>query len=331
MMEMNELSTGIAKGVQMAKRGKDVSCLYLVILFIAVIFCNGSSLCAADGAVSNEENRFIGLSVSDGLMFFNEMVSESGPNYVKARKVHAELFHVCLEARKADYVKGSLSTGLLEDYTSLDVRLSKRVADGVADPNAWAKTDIEDVSKELGEIISSFEPHLQNPFEREKPRELGDKCEDILRAALNGVRVELREYIKLVIAEADNSVLLRKAEDLCEANRRAIVLSFVFRFVDFDGRREKPQTSEKQVDMKMLKQFQGDINRTIYWNRILRKKLKDSHPTSASRLLKYSNSELRRLKVLRAVLNKDMKEAQSLLLVAFRISHPLKETVGSPL
>lgn len=323
-MKANKLFTGTGKGMPMAKRGKDANRLFLVFLFIAMIFCNGSSLCAADGAGSNE-NRFVDRCVSDGLMLFNEMVSESGKNFVKAREVHSELFHVCLEAHKANYVKGELATGLLDEYESLDKDLSMPLPEGLDDPNAWAEDNIEKASKKLGEIISSFEPHLENTFEQDTPDNLDAKCEDSLWVALNGVRMELREFIKLLMAEeSDNSVILGKAEDLCEANRRAIVLSFLHRFVDFESQREKSQPSDKQVDLKMFRQFQGDINRTIYWNGILSKRLKDNDQTSARRLMKYSDSELRRLKVLRAVLNKNMKEAQSLLLVEFKISYPLK-------
>lgn len=83
------------------------------------------------------------------------------------------------------------------------------------------------------------------------------------------------------------------------------------------------ETSGEGLDVRDIREFRGDINRTIYWNRVLQKRLKGS---DVSVLEEYTASELRRLRVLRAVLNEDMREAQALLLVAFRASFPLKTT-----
>jgi len=321
-MKTTNLFTGIYKGMTMAKSGKDVNHLFLVFLFFAMIFCNGEPLCAA-GVKAGDEHKFVSLCLSDGLLLFNELVSEAGKDYVQARKVHSELFRICIEAHKADYVRGKLSRPLLEGYESVYEALRTPVPKGVNDPNAWAKVEIKKASKNLGDLILSFAPHLEKPFEPEVPQKLDEKCEASLRAALNQVKVELREYIRLLLAKADNSVILSQAEDVCEANRRAILLAFIFRFADFENRSDMSQVADKQVGVKMLQKFQGDINRTIHWNGVIRERLKESDPNSASRLLQYSNSELRRLKVIQAISDKDMSEAQSLLLIAFKDSYPL--------
>lgn len=332
---MSELFGRIKKGWSMAKCNKvvyrDVPHLFWGFLLIALIFCGGSSVYADDGDGSNK-SELVRRYVSESLLFYNELASESGIDFVKARRVHADLLSIYLKARKADYVNAvftdEVAKGFLKDLESIKNALErdiKNVPEAKKNPNAWAKGDIKEASERLHGILMGFEPYLETPFDLAGFEVLGVKCRDDLGIALSDVKAKLRVYIQHLTAEkADNHVTVREAEKLCEANRRGIVLLFLARFADFEGRTAKGQPSKMGLGLKALRQFRGDINRTIYWNRILEKRLKGSD--EASVLAKYSASELRRLRVLRAVLNRDMREAQYLLLVAFKKSVPLKTT-----
>lgn len=324
----------VKQGWSMAKSNKvvykDVLRLFGSFLFIALIFCDGSSVCADDGKGSDE---LAWRCVSDGLLLYNELATESGRDFVKARKVHADLLSMYVEAREADYV-GALLTdeaaaGILKSLKSIKESLEKAVPpEGEQDPNAWAEKDIKDASERLGKILIGFEQYLKEPFDLNGFEKLGDRCREDLYVALKDVKAKLRAYINDLTTEKANdlTMTIEKAVKLCEANRKAIVLLFLVRFARFEDQGVNAETSGEGLDLRVLRQFRGDINRTIYWNRILQKRLKGSDEAV---LKKYSDSELRRLRVLRAVLNKDMREAQAFLLVAFRKSFPLKTTSDS--
>lgn len=308
---------------------KDVLRLFGGFLFVALIFCNGSSVYAgADDSKASNKINLAWRYVSDGLLFYNELAKEAGSDFVKARKMHADLLGKYvreMEAREADYVTALLTeeaARILENLKSIRKSLKEDVPPDQQNPNAWAKQDVNEASEKLGNLLKDFEPYLKDPFDFDGFEKLGDKCRIDLYAALKKVTVKLREYIEhLTVLKADNPLAIKKAEELCEANREAIVLLFLNRFARFEGQGVNAESSVEGLDLRILRQFRGDINRTIYWNRVLRKRLKGS---DESVLKKYSASELRRLRVLRAVLNEDMREAQDLLLIAFRDSFPLK-------
>jgi len=327
-MMTSELFAG-KQGWSMAKSNKvvykDVLRLFGGFLFVALIFCDGSSVCADDGKGSDE---LAWRYVSDGLLLYNELKSESGSDFVKARKVHADLLSMYVEAREADYVAALLTdeaaAGILKSLKSIKESLEKAVPpEGEQDPNAWAEKDIKDASERLGKILIVFEPYLKEPFDLDGFEKLGDRCREDLYAALKDVKAKIRAYINDLTTEKANDLTIEKAVKLCEANRKAIVLLFLARFARFEDQGVNAETSGEGLDLRVLRQFRGDINRTIYWNRVLQKRLKGNDEAV---LKKYSVSELRRLRVLRAVLNEDMREAQALLLVAFRASFPLKTT-----
>lgn len=331
-MMTSELFAG-KQGWSMAKSNKvvykDVLRFFGGFLFVALIFCDGSSVCADDGKGSNK-SELVRRYVSDGLLLYNELASESGRDFVRSRKVQAGLLSMYvreMEVRQLKYAAALLTdeaASILANLKSIRESLEEAVPEGEQNPNVWAEEDIKEASKQLGKILKGFEPYLKNAFDLDGFEDLGDKCREDLYAALEDVKVKLREYIKLLtVMKADNHLAVKKAEELCEANRKAIVLLFLARFARFEDQGVKAEASNKGLDLRVLRQFRGDINRTIYWNGVLQKRLKGS---DASVLKKYSASELRRLRVLRAVLNKDMREAQALLLVTFRASFRLKTT-----
>jgi hypothetical protein len=101
----------------------------------------------------------------------------------------------------------------------------KIVPEDNQDPNAWAKEDIEKASKRLGELLTTFEPYLKEPFDIDGFEKLGDECRKELRTALGDVNAKLKAYI--------NDLTIENGKELCEANRKAIVLLFLNRFARF--------------------------------------------------------------------------------------------------
>jgi len=316
------------KGLFMSKTNevvyKDVLRFFWVFLFVVLVLCDGSSVCADGGKGSDELVR---RYVSDGLLLYNELVNESGSNFLKARKAHADLLGMYvreMKTRQLEYAANLLTdeaANILENLNSIRESLLKSVPKDQQNPNAWAEKDIKDASKRLGKILIGFEPYLKKPFDFDGFEKLGDECRKELDAALKEVKVKLGAYINDLTTKKADELTIKRAEELCQANRKTIVLLFLNRFARFEDQEAGAETSNKGLDLRVLRQFRGDINRTIYWNRVLKKKLKGSEHVSV--LTAYSVSELRRLRVLQAVLDNDMREVQDLLLVAFKRSKPV--------
>lgn len=97
---------------------------------------------------------------------------------------------------------------------------------------------------------------------------------------------------------------------LCMANRKSIVYLYLVRF----GHQEI-------VSKETLKQFRSDINRTIYYNKVLQqtydmKNVEVIENSAYKRFDNYSDSELRRLWLLQAIIDNDIQQTQVLLQIA---------------
>lgn len=322
-MMISELFIG-KKGQSMDKVDKmaykDVFCLFLGFLFVALIFCGGMSVCCADDKASTKVD-FVNRYISDGLLFFSELYSESGDDFLGAREIHRRLLGTYLREmkdRQLIYAATLLTEEavsierILKELRSIRKTLGEPVPTNKKDPNGWAKNDLEKVSKQLGDLLISFKPRLKVPFDiGDKFEKLGEECRKELRKALKEVTVRLDAYIEGITTNKANDLLMKRARELCEANREAIVYFYIFRFARFEDPEVNAETSGEGLDVRTLRQFSGDVNRTIYWNGVLQKRAEEKN---AKLLRKYTASEFRRLRVLRAVTDRDMREAQGLLL-----------------
>jgi len=81
------------------------------------------------------------------------------------------------------------------------------------------------------------------------------------------------------------------------ANRKAIVYLCLARF-----------NYQEIVDEEELRRFRTDINRTVYYNRVLQKTYEEDNP-NYKLLGEYSDSELRRLGLLQAIIYNDIHQA----------------------
>lgn len=288
-----------------ANRG---GCVAWKAIFVAFIICGGSLGWAGGDMLAS---RY----VSTALMLYNELATESGSDFLKASGVHADVLRTSVErmeqceldnmaVKSMTDEAGQILRGLKSAIASLERSVPE---EGRHDPNAWAKENIEEVSQQIGELINGFQSYLNEPFVLEGPEKLCSNCRKDLNDALKAVRERLSEYT--------SDLTLENAEDLCLANRKAIVYLFFARF-SIEDAEGKTQISKNSFDVKAVRQFRGDINRTIYWNRVLKKKTDKSDVSTL--LTAYSLSELRRLRVVQAVIDGDMKEATDILMVAYR-------------
>jgi hypothetical protein len=128
--------------------------------------------------------------------------------------------------------------------------------------------------------------------------------EAVSKETLTAIESSLKESSENVqIYAADPNVT--KAETACMANRKAIVYLYLARF-----------GYQQIVNEEELRTFRTDINRTIYYNRILQEQGADKDRSDYCRLDKYSDSERRRLRLLQAIIDNDIQQAQVLLQIA---------------
>ena len=132
----------------------------------------------------------------------------------------------------------------------------------------------------------------------------------------------LKEEAKLALNNSKECVNIfgnvqniSNSQEACRKNRITVALVYLIRCVFHDF-----ETLDGE-----LKQFRGDINRTIYYNKLLIKKnkellknnlsLKDKEKINKHNDLldKYTNSELRRLRIVDALLEKNIQNAENFL------------------
>lgn len=307
---------------------KEVLRLFSVFLFVTAIFGSGVSVCADDCDSSSKVDP-TGRYFTDGLFLFNLLTHESGEDYIEARKTHVELLSIYLNEVTGwhlEYAGGLLTdkaASILKEVESARDILKQDIPRDEKEPNVWAKDNMSKSAEGLGNLLEGAGPSIKTPFDINGFQVLGEKCGDMLREALKDVTKKLHVYIEDLTAEEskDNKLLIEDAANVCEANRKALVFLFIFRFVHFEDADLIAEPSGKGLDVKFIRQFTGDINRTIYWNEKLEKKLTEEK--NVSLLKEYTQSELRRLKILKAISNRDMPKIQTLLIETFEKSLPI--------
>lgn len=304
--------------------------LFLGFVFVALIFCSGGSVCADDGK-ANIKVDLGGRYFSDGLLIYNELKHESGKDFLRARKKHVDLLDLYLhemKGRQLEYAADLLTeeaASILKELRSIRDYLGNDVPKDKKDLNSWAESEINKASERFGKflIAKDFEQYQKKPFDIDGFEKLGKECRDDLTGALKEVTVRLNAYIKDIATRKPDDLLIKRAVELCEANRKAIILLYMFRFARFEDPDVNAETSGEGLDVRLLRQLSGDINRTIFWNSFLQKRIKNG---KAGILEKYSASEYRRVRLLKAILGRDMREAQFLLLKTLIESSPAKTT-----
>jgi len=256
-----------------------------------------------------EAEKLNARNASDSLMLLMELATEAGGShggcFTKAQKSHAYMIRKYVNHMEDRYV--SLFLQLPQFPGKSVIKKLKTVAEELekeVDSNDVADEKIEWASKEIAQCLAKgnflsgkstviFEPEIMSEEMR------------------NIIVYELEEAHKKAEIYAANPTL-PNAEAACMSNRRAIVCLYLARFGYQDF-----------IDRNTLKIFRTDINRTLYYNRVLQQ----SDPIKQGKNLEgqayedsdykaletHSDSELRRLRLLQTIIDNDIPQAQALL------------------
>lgn len=241
-------------------------------------------------------------NLNDSLMPATEM-KELGDDFIGAREDHAYILRQYLGHMKKR--NGSLLLRLL--YPKLSPR--KQLTSALAKLNLNEKEVQQDQAKnyinEAKEIVRQFTLKSQKFSDIQistfEPEDLPEELLIDAKSALDDSRECVKTY--------GNDPNMLNAQRACRKNRIAIALAYLVRcgYQDFNSLDDE------------LKQFQGDINRTIYYNDTLQGNT-ETPENDKKLLVGYTNSELRRLDVLQAIRDKDTPRAYKLLRKTIEVS-----------
>lgn len=236
-------------------------------------------------------------NATDSLMLLMELATESGDDYVQA---------------KSDFLK------ILRDYTN---HIEKRDLNWLLQLPPFSKKNVvkklESVAKDLEEaddqnackaiekasesiakFLTDSKMFTDEPITVFEPEVMSKEIQDAIRRSLKETHEKVERFA------ANESRTVDDARGVCMVNRKAIVYLYLARF-----------GHQQIVDQEGLKNFRTDINQTIYYNRLLQQTYKEDD-LNHKRLGAYSNSELRRLRLLQAIIDNDIQQAQVLLQIA---------------
>jgi len=272
----------------------------IVIIFICLIII-GVCLPVMLYAKANLP-ELVQRNVNDSLMLVVE-TKELGYDFIGAKNDHEYILKKYLGHMK----KRNFSLLLRLLYPELSPR--KQLTSALADLNLKEKVTEQDQAK--GEIKNAEETVKQFVSKSQKFSDIQilileheDVPEELLKDAKSALD-NSKKYVERYMVDPN----IENAQEACRKNRIAITLAYLVRcvFQDFN-------TLEDE-----LKQFRGDINRTIYYNDVLREK-KETSEENKELLGKYTKSELTRLEIVEAILDKDNHRAYKLLRETIEIS-----------
>lgn len=188
-----------------------------------------------------------------------------------------------------------------EQVTQLEHKYERIIAgelDKEVDSSDEARDKRDQASKEIAEYLKEWNFFSEKSAIIFEPEVMSEEIQAIIAYEFKDAHEKAEIY-------ADNPNL-PNAEAACISNRRAIVFLYLARFGYQDF-----------IDMDALKTFRTDINRTLYYNRVLQQ----SDPIRQGKDLKgqayensdyaaldtHSDSELRRLRLLQAIIDNDVQ------------------------
>jgi len=238
--------------------------------------------------------QLVQRNANDYLMVACEVATESGDDFITAGVDHADMLEHYIGR-----TNGKLQPRLLRLlYPKLSPQIElKPVVDslrGDLGGQSNARKRIQAAAGAIEQFLRSLEDSSSARIVTFRPEPLSKEVVEAVNEALDKSDETVKEY--------EDAPTVDRAETACRANRRAIALVYLARC-----------EHQHLIGEEKLKKFRHNVDRTIYYNDTLRK--------TASRekrelLRLYSNSELRRLKIIQAILDNDMQEARDLLITA---------------
>lgn len=283
-------------------KGSTITSVLVCLVIICVLFLGNK--------VFGEAKKLNLRNATDSLMLLIELATEAGDDYANAKTVHAKLLR--------DYVGHMEQRDLhwllrLPPFSKKNVaKVLKRVAEDLEKADQLnAREEIKSASETIAQFLTESKPFTSEPISTFEPEVISEEIRDVLKESLIGSHEKVERY-----ANANESLTVDDAKAACMANRRAIVYLYLARF-----------GYQEIVNQEELKTFRTDINRTIYYNRVLQESdtVKGSEEEECSdywRLTRYSDSELRRLRLLQAIIDNDIQQAQVLLQIAIKKAIP---------
>jgi hypothetical protein len=235
------------------------------------------------------------------------MQHEAGEDYIEAKKDYEYLlgiFHEYMEERNYSLLLRLLYPELSprKQLTSVLADLKKSVIE-----QAQAQEKIIEAAEGIRQFVSKSQKFVGTKVTISEH----GHCPELLLNEAKSALDNSRKYVEIF----GNDLNISNSQEACRKNRKAIALVYLIRCVFQDV---------SSLDDK-LRQFRGDINRTIYYNNLLMKSNTDllaNDPLPDVRkelekdiglLVKYTNSEFRRLEIVDALLDKDSHKAEGFL------------------
>lgn len=247
------------------------------------------------GAKTSREAKTLTLrNATDSLMALAELATEGGGRYTEAQKSHTELVQSYVDHMNSRYVPILLRVlpfsrkNVVKRLAEIAEDLAKTVPSG--DDNVAqdkARENIERVAESFAKFLTESELLTSEPITAFEPEVMSREIQDAIRNSL----VEAHEKAEIYIKDPN----IANADQACMTNRRAIVYLYLARF-----------GYQEIIGEEELKKFRTDISRTVYQNRVLQQSAaikggKGTKGSDYSMLEKHSDSERRRLRILKAM------------------------------
>lgn len=265
------------------------------------------------GAKSLSEADTLNLhNVADSLILLTELATESSEDCVRAKVDHIEMLDKYVKHMEnrhrpwAFVLKNDITKELKLIIKTLEEDRSKDGSEDLQWNEAYQQSEasvrIEIASKTIVDFLSKHKLFTYEPIVDFGSEVVSEEMKTTIRDLLNEAHKKTQTYI--------NDLNMLNSELAYRANRKAVVYLYLVR----------SQWLEI-ITLEELRELRGDINRTIYWNRVLKRSVEISREERL-RLTKCSANELRHLRILHAIIENDMKEAHTWLQIAIKQAFP---------
>lgn len=269
---------------------------------IQILFCFLLILCFfyVCSKVWATSNNLASRNASDTLMLLVELATESGDNYIKAKEDFAEMLLSYSNHMKQRELHWLLKIPLLlRKNAAKELERVRKVLISTAKINDC--NSINEARDSIYEFLTKSKLFTDEPTTTFGPEVISGEIQKVIIDSLNEANSNSEDFAN------NKSRTEEDAKKVCLSNRKAIVYLYLARF-----------NYQEFIDEETVKEFRTNINRTIYYNRLLQetepiKARKDVEDSFYKLLDKYTSSELRRLGLLQAIIDNDIQQSQDLL------------------
>jgi Asp-tRNA(Asn)/Glu-tRNA(Gln) amidotransferase C subunit len=291
------MDSHIKEEQQIGKTKNNKKIIFWILICLMLLL---SALIMSDKALKKWET-FVSRNEAYSLMplvtlaeLCTEQGGQYGGSYTIAQISYADMFQTYVDHTKN--IDKPFLLKLLPSSQKDIVKCLEKIAEELREHSSSEREASEKIwqaAESIARFFSDTRLLTDEPVINLEPEVISTDIREEIIKALDDAHERAEIYAK--------NPTIAAAEEVCMANRRAIVYLYLGRFgyIDF-------------IEEERLKQFRTDINRIIYYNRHLQQVDRDNHDI----LEKRSDSEVRRLRLLQAIIDNDIQEAQDLLKIA---------------